>query len=358
MTARLQRLGAALVAPRWLAVNLLDHRPGRGSGEVLLLIVLRVLLAESPRLVRAVFVGLGLGWDIGLQTALQVLQGALPLVIAILGGGIVVSFLLGRGRDPRDKPRLADYGADVVAYAAMPYFVLRLVEGLAWPLLLDGGEPRLRTRLLTAAPAIAWGLWLLVISVRTLRAVPPSAPTSSKRAALPLGVAIVALLGAGAIYPAYFAVKHFDELSRVTLKRGEDAPGWELPSLAGPTVSLESLRGRTVVLAFWATWCGVCKQELPVLNRLRKKLDPQSAVLFTVDTDGQSDSVRREVATYLAREQLDLPVLFDNGRASELYNVTSIPLLVVISPTGKVTKTFLGITSAATIEAAIAAAAR
>ena len=161
MRGWLQRLGAALIAPRWLAVKLLDQKPGRGSTDVLLVILLFVVFDQSPRLVRAVASGAAMGWDIGVGQALQVLQGAVPVIALILALGMAASVALGWGQDPKAEPRRSDFGLDVAAYATVPYLVLRIVERHVWPL-FDLVEPRLRTRLASAAPFALWTLLLVV----------------------------------------------------------------------------------------------------------------------------------------------------------------------------------------------------
>src|SRR5688500_3456180 len=77
------------------------------------------------------------------------------------------------------------------------------------------------------------------------------------------------------------------EESFTTLKIGSVPPGtvaapFELKSLEGKSVLMRQFAGKLVVLNFWATWCGPCKEEMPAFDRLRQKLDPDRVSLLTV----------------------------------------------------------------------------
>ncbi len=360
----LRRLGSALVAPRWLAVKLLDQKPGRATADVLALLLLIVVLAEPPRLVRAYYAGRALGWEIGAQSALQALNAVVFILLAMMAAGIVLSFLLGRGEDPKLRPRMSDRGLDLAAYATVPYLLVKVCKSLLGAFLeaeLDGWKMRVAW----LSIGVGWTVLAAGLGYRALRAaqrtnqdqaVPPP-PAPRPRTTLVLGAALVWTVLLSGARPLTYTLNNLETLSRVAIERGKPAPGWTLPASDGRDVSLDGQRGRTVVLAFWAMWCGVCKQELPLLDKLARSLDGKQAALYTVNTDGQDADTRAAVRAYFAERGLSLPVLFDNGSVAGLYNVTAIPNLVVISPTGNVTKTFLGITTPATIEAAIRDAA-
>jgi peroxiredoxin len=111
------------------------------------------------------------------------------------------------------------------------------------------------------------------------------------------------------------------------------APPFTLRDLAGKTVTLEQFRDRTVVLIFWATWCGPCIGELDELKTLydRYKQDP-SVALVTISTDAD-----KELVPKLAAERgYTFPILHSDGSIEEPYRTQSIPQLYVIDRAGRI----------------------
>ena len=112
---------------------------------------------------------------------------------------------------------------------------------------------------------------------------------------------------------------------------GKPAPAFTLTSLDGQEISLESLRGQTVILDFWATWCRPCLQGLPVLMEVAKAHAEDGVVLWSVDLDETAEKVR----SFIDRQKWNLPVLLDTrGRVARKYGVGGIPHTVVIDPEG------------------------
>ena len=74
--------------------------------------------------------------------------------------------------------------------------------------------------------------------------------------------------------------------------------GWQL-------VRLSDMKGKVVIVNFWATWCGPCKEEMPAFERLRQKLDPERFALLTVTTDLQRNGIKQ----FLANLHVQLPGL-------------------------------------------------
>jgi cytochrome c biogenesis protein CcmG/thiol:disulfide interchange protein DsbE len=116
---------------------------------------------------------------------------------------------------------------------------------------------------------------------------------------------------------------------------GRPAPAFSLQRLAGDgDVSLRSLRGKTVVLNFFASWCGPCKREAPVLERLWRRERDQGLVVLGVDAN---DS-RGDAKHFVQAHGLTYPVVFDqDGRiASDRYAVSDLPVTYVLNAKGRI----------------------
>lgn len=100
-----------------------------------------------------------------------------------------------------------------------------------------------------------------------------------------------------------------EPVSTVTkaITEGDLAPDFELQDLDGKTVSLSGLRGRPVLLNFWATWCPPCQAEMPYLQQVFEEWQGKELAVLTVDI-GES---RSTVNNYLQSYKLSLPVLLD-----------------------------------------------
>jgi len=106
---------------------------------------------------------------------------------------------------------------------------------------------------------------------------------------------------------------------------------FELTTLDGKVVKSSELAGKVILVNFWATWCGPCKEEMPSLARLQKQLDPTHFVLLTVTTDLQ----RQGIAHFLSQVGVSLPVLFDEDQeVSRSFMVRGLPTTVVIARDG------------------------
>jgi peroxiredoxin len=117
----------------------------------------------------------------------------------------------------------------------------------------------------------------------------------------------------------------------VTLQ--DQAPDFTLKSLEGSNLRLEEYRGQVVLINFWASWCGPCRQEIPLLDRLHQRyLDTGFAVLG-INVEGEEAPARK----LIDRIPVTFPVLIDQEqRVSELYELEAMPSTVVVDRDGVV----------------------
>src|SRR4051812_9039150 len=115
--------------------------------------------------------------------------------------------------------------------------------------------------------------------------------------------------------------------------KGQKAPDFSLSTLAGGKLSLASLRGKVVVLDFWAQWCEPCKKELPELQKLSRDYAGKGVVVLAVNLDKQRDNAAR-----LAKQlglSFDIP-LDPSGSVAGTYDLPKMPSSFVIDKKGVV----------------------
>ena len=111
------------------------------------------------------------------------------------------------------------------------------------------------------------------------------------------------------------------------------APAFTLPSRGGDTVSLASLKGKVVMLNFWASWCGPCRQEMPLLEQMHKRYSALGFTLVGVNVDANS----KDAEEWLTKTPVSFPVLFDReSKVSAMYDVKAMPSTVFIDRQGNV----------------------
>jgi len=110
------------------------------------------------------------------------------------------------------------------------------------------------------------------------------------------------------------------------------APDFTLRGSDGRNVRLDELRGQVVLVNFWATWCGPCREEMPHLDTLYQKYRKSGFVLLGVNVD---DDPHTALAT-AARLNVSFPVLLDTDKkVSKLYDLNTMPSTIVIDRDGK-----------------------
>jgi peroxiredoxin len=114
---------------------------------------------------------------------------------------------------------------------------------------------------------------------------------------------------------------------------GVVAPDFAAKSDSGRNVRLSELRGQVVLINFWASWCGPCRQELPLLNKIYGRYRAAGFMLLAVNVDDN----RKDAEAMLKRLDLRFPTLFDVSKnVSKLYGVDMMPSTLVIDRDGRV----------------------
>jgi thiol-disulfide isomerase/thioredoxin len=120
---------------------------------------------------------------------------------------------------------------------------------------------------------------------------------------------------------------------------GKPAPAFILPTLEGKLIDSHSLSGQVIILNFWATWCGPCKEEMPSLEKLRQRLDSERFRLFAVTTDIRP----QDIANFWDYLDLHFEVLLDEQEAlSQALMVRNLPTTVIIDTKGRLVGRMMG----------------
>jgi len=118
-----------------------------------------------------------------------------------------------------------------------------------------------------------------------------------------------------------------------TLRAGAPAPTFALNSSAGKSVSLTDLKGQVVLVNFWASWCGPCRKEMPILEQLNKQYRTKGVTLVGVNVEPDSAAA----VNWLKATPVSFPILFDtDSRVSKLYQVEGMPNTVILDRKGNV----------------------
>ncbi len=112
---------------------------------------------------------------------------------------------------------------------------------------------------------------------------------------------------------------------------GKTAPDFTLKSLSGTNLKLSEMTGNVVLINFWASWCGPCREEMPLLNALHKKYEPLGFTVLGVNVEEDVNAAKG----FLKNFPVDFPVLLDNtNQVSKLYEVIAMPTSVVVDRDG------------------------
>ena len=111
------------------------------------------------------------------------------------------------------------------------------------------------------------------------------------------------------------------------------APDFALPAREGGELRLSELKGQVVMINFWATWCGPCRQEMPLLEQIHSKYEPLGFTMLGVNVEPDSAAAQ----AWLKNIPVSFPILFDRkSEVSSSFGVEAMPSSVLIDREGRV----------------------
>lgn len=129
--------------------------------------------------------------------------------------------------------------------------------------------------------------------------------------------------------------------SSLTAIEGKPAPEFKMTDINGKVHTNKSLKGKVVLLDFWATWCGPCKAASPTMQKLHKKYAGRGLVVVGANTFEQGDAKKATIG-YKKEHKYTYTFTYGNDALARSLGVRSIPAFVFLGKDGKVAKTMVG----------------
>ena len=166
----------------------------------------------------------------------------------------------------------------------------------------------------------------------------------------PFALVVVAVVVALMLYFGLHQVRR-QGASTARLTQSSLAPDFSLPALDGKTMRLSDLRGKAVLLNFWATWCGPCKIEMPWFVDLQKQYGAQGLQIVGVAMD---DASKEDISKFAKDMGVNYPILIGKESVGDQYGgIPALPETFLIGRDGKVVDRIIGLRGKAEIEDAI-----
>ena len=167
----------------------------------------------------------------------------------------------------------------------------------------------------------------------------------------PLALVVVAFVVALMLYFGYHQARRTGAASASRVAKFTVAPDFSLDVLGGTTMRLSDLRGKAVLLNFWATWCGPCKIEMPWFVDFQKQYGSQGLQIVGVAMD---DASKEDIGKFAKDMGVNYPILIGKESVGEQYGgVNALPETFLIGRDGKIVDKIIGLEGKAEIEDAI-----
>jgi len=179
---------------------------------------------------------------------------------------------------------------------------------------------------------------------------PEAPPPIHPKGRNPFMLVVVALVAAGMLYFGFHQA-HRTSIGTGIAKKSAVAPDFTLDSLEGKSMRLSDLRGKAVLLNFWATWCGPCKIEMPWFVELQNQYGSQGLQIVGVAMD---DASKDDIAKFAKEMGVNYPVLLGKEAVGDAYGgIPALPETFFIGRDGKIVDKIIGLKGKAEIEDSI-----
>jgi peroxiredoxin len=126
------------------------------------------------------------------------------------------------------------------------------------------------------------------------------------------------------------------------------APAWELKDTDGKTVRSADFKGKVVILDFWATWCGPCREEIPGFVALQKQYAKQGLVVIGVSVDAEGAKV---VQPFIQKLGMNYPVVLSDDPVLQAFgDIEALPTTFIVDREGRIVKKHVGVTDQSEFE--------
>lgn len=122
--------------------------------------------------------------------------------------------------------------------------------------------------------------------------------------------------------------------SALAVSEGQLLIPFRAMDMSGESINIEEYIGdKIIVLAFWASWCPLCKSEVPLLNEIKDRFDPEKVVIFGINID-KNDSPSR-ARTFINKNSINYPVIYDQGSViTTSYKISGVPTVIITDRKG------------------------
>ncbi|MEC1289602.1 redoxin domain-containing protein [Bacillus mojavensis] len=148
------------------------------------------------------------------------------------------------------------------------------------------------------------------------------------------GILLIGLAG----YMCWNIYQQFSK-KEIGIEEGQQAPDFTLKTLSGERSSLSDVRGKKVLLNFWATWCKPCRQEMPAMEELQKEHSDLAVIAVNFTSAEKSE---KQVHAFADSYHLTFPILIDKKGINADYNVFSYPTTYILDEKGVIQDIHIG----------------